>query len=387
MATAGQLPPELKSFGFRNAAQLRPDPDFREDAVVDHRGLATTSRATRRTAAKSVLKPRTRSTHHGQRRGPRETDAPELRGTLSRTTLVTEHNRIVSLAFAPNGGTLISGSQSGMVTFWDTARNEAVKAIDTSSLFGQLHALARSPDGSLLAIGSEYSVNIWDLSSGGRDRTVSDESVARMSKRSVSFALSGDVLLATGTFGKVRAWNLITGDELHHSASAKDLIAVASDGTTIVSKSSQQQGVIVWTVEHGDMQFYPTKHDVVAIAIRADTDLVAVASVGSTIELWDVRDDKKHAELEGHSGVLSAVAFSPDGTVLASACRDKTIRLWSCRTGELIRTISDHTAGVLAVAFSDDGTVLASGGGGDVFKGDTAIRLWRLNGGGIFAVQ
>jgi WD40 repeat protein len=60
-----------------------------------------------------------------------------------------------------------------------------------------------------------------------------------------------------------------------------------------------------------------------------------------TIRLWNVRSGAETARLQGHGGVIAALAVLPDGR-LASGGYDRTIRLWDVVSGqELARLEAD----------------------------------------------
>ena len=80
------------------------------------------------------------------------------------------------------------------------------------------------------------------------------------------------------------------------------------------------------------------------------------------------------ANLEGHTGWVSAVSFSPDGTLLASGAEDDTVILWDVTTRKQIANLEGHTGWVTSVSFSPDGTTLASGASGTITLWDVTTR-------------
>jgi len=55
--------------------------------------------------------------------------------------------------------------------------------------------------------------------------------------------------------------------------------------------------------------------------------------------------------LEGHRGLVSAVAFSPNGKTLASSSCDQTVKLWDTGSGAVLQMLEGHSDFVNAVAF------------------------------------
>lgn len=78
--------------------------------------------------------------------------------------------------------------------------------------------------------------------------------------------------------------------------------------------------------------------------------------------------------LQGHTGVVNAVAVSQDGRWVASASQDQSVRVWDSKTG-VERRLNGHTDNVTSLTFSKQGR-LASG------SHDRSVRLWDLDGKG-----
>ena len=79
--------------------------------------------------------------------------------------------------------------------------------------------------------------------------------------------------------------------------------------------------------------------------------------------------------LEGHKGVVRAVAFTPDGKILASGGgedRDGELMLWDVVTGKNRTNLYGNFAQVTGVAFTPDGKTLASVSLGGY------IQLWEV---------
>jgi hypothetical protein len=63
-------------------------------------------------------------------------------------------------------------------------------------------------------------------------------------------------------------------------------------------------------------------------AFSPDGKTLTWAGVDRTVRLWEVASGKVRRQLEGHGGVVTAVAFSPDGKWVVSASNDTTLLVW-----------------------------------------------------------
>src|SRR5947209_1445146 len=67
-------------------------------------------------------------------------------------TLSGHRDRVVSLAFSPDGRTLVSASEDGAIKLWDVASKEERHTLNGHS--DRVVSVAVSPDGRLVASGS-----------------------------------------------------------------------------------------------------------------------------------------------------------------------------------------------------------------------------------------
>jgi Flp pilus assembly protein TadD len=107
-----------------------------------------------------------------------------------------------------------------------------------------------------------------------------------------------------------------------------------------------------------------------AVAFSGDGRRLASASRDGTVKVWEAATGQEALTLQGHAGRVSGVAFSADGRRLASASTDWTVKVWDGATGREALTLKGHTDIVNAVAFSPDGKRLASA------SRDGTVKVW-----------
>lgn len=123
-------------------------------------------------------------------------------------TLAGHTQAIMSLAFAPDGQTLASGSRDGTVRLWDRATRKQLALLQGHIV--SVNSVAFSPDGRLLASGSQSgAIKLWDIASQMERGTF----LHRGTVMSVAFLPNGKVLATGGANGTSSLWNLATGDE------------------------------------------------------------------------------------------------------------------------------------------------------------------------------
>ncbi|WP_460208301.1 WD40 repeat domain-containing protein [Scytonema sp. NUACC21] len=262
----------------------------------------------------------------------------ELVGTLSEypwtvSGLVDEVN---SLAFSPDGQTLVSGGADSTIKIWHTGAQDLIDILHKHN--GMVRCVAFTPDGQTIATGGDdRKIMFWDLTQRQVATALSlDDTAAH------SLALSPDGrTLITGSYRKIKVWRIFFERE---SATFDSELLHSFTGHT---------------------------HIVRALAISSDGKILVSGSRDKTIKIWQLETGELLCTLNGHRDGVYAIALSPDGKIIASGSADKTIKLWHLETGELLGTFTGHGHTVTAVAFTSSGELLVSG------SLDKTIKIWQ----------
>jgi WD40 repeat protein len=324
-----------------------------------------------------------------------------LRTTRYRGSIMAD-SLVSSVAFAPDGRTLATGGFDGAATLWDlTSPTEPRRISDlvvahtdpaVDHKYG-VKSMAFAPDGRTLATGSSNGTAIlWDLTDPSQPRRIGDPLTDRNDGASaVAFAPDGRTLATGGPGGTVILWDLTDpsqprriGDPLTvPSMFLGDSVAFSLDGQTLATGSPG--GIVMWDLtdralprQIGDPLVGPTA--AWSVAFAPDGRMLATGGFDGTVILWDLTDptqpNRIGEPLTGHIVGVSSVAFAPDGHMLATGGFDGTVILWDLtdptqpnRIGE---PLTGHTDMLPSVAFAPDGRTLATGSSGGT------TTLWDL---------
>jgi WD40 repeat protein len=290
-------------------------------------------------------------------------------------TLQGHTSAVRSVAFNPDGKTLASGSEDQTVRLWEVSSGQCLKTLQGHT--EEVWSVNFSPDGSILASGGfDRTVRLWEVSSGQCLKTLQGHT---KSVGSVAFSPNGSILASGGDDRTVRLWEVSSGQCLKtlqgHTSMVRS-VAFSPDGS-ILASGSEDQTVRLWEVSSGQClkTLQGHTHIVRPIAFSPDGKTLASGSWDQTVRLWEVSSGQCLKTLQGHTGPIESVALSPDGKTLASGSRDRTVRLWEISSGRCPMALQGHTDPILSVAFSPDGKTLASG------SGDQTVRLWDVSSG------
>jgi WD40 repeat protein len=284
---------------------------------------------------------------------------------------------VLSLALSPDGGSLAVGLADGRVLLHDP--RTGVQVGPTLSEHTQaVHAVAFSPDGTLLATGSnDETMRVWSTTDG---RPVSRLDNAE-GVRALAFSPDGRRLASGGRDYDAKVYD-IGGLRIGRAAHGSIVYGAAfsPDGRHLVTCDSRG-GAKLWSAESlSVLAELELGQGLGRVAFAPDSSLFAtVQDVG--IRLWD---PQTHALVAGPllgNSEFTALSFAPDSRLLASACSDGTVWFWNPRTGIGIghmltgHMLTGHTGAVSSLAVSADLLVTGSP--------DHTVRIWQWEEGSL----
>jgi len=279
---------------------------------------------------------------------------------------------VYAVAWSPDGSLVASGSEDETVRIWDPQTGELL-----STLRGHTDTIASvswSPDGLWLASSSgDRTIKIWDVASGTEVQTLTGHTNGIFS---VSWYPYGGYLASGAIDRTVRIWDIASGSEVAIMDGHTGWVGCVSwspDGFWLAS-ASDDTTTKVWYV--GDWSlFYTLRHPDNIRWVDWSPDSTQLATAGGgfdrRVRIWDVASEQTLITLSGYSAPVTAVRWSrdPERTVLAISY-SSPIQLRDGVTGEIIHTLTGHGSGVQEVDWSPDGTRLAS------VALDRTVRIW-----------
>ncbi|NUS23269.1 MAG: hypothetical protein HOV92_03450 [Streptomyces sp.] len=292
------------------------------------------------------------------------------------TPLIGHNDGITSLAFGPGGRTLASSSFDGTARLWNVTDHQQIGAAFDARV-GPTFAVALSPDGRTLLTGGgdDFSIRIWDVAT--RRRLGKPLGGPAYGGAALSFSPDGRTF-ASGIDDDLQLWDTSartpTGRALARDGHGISSIAFSTDGKTLAA-TDLDGSVRLWNTTTRAPIGKPLIADhrgAESVAFSPDNTMLATAYDDGSVQLWDVvRHVPMGAPFTGHTSTVWAVAFSPDGSTLASASNDTTVRLWDVRTQRQTGTALDASDQWTPV-LSPRGRFLAVAGS------DSTVRFWDI---------
>ena len=239
-------------------------------------------------------------------------------------------------------------------------------------------ALATSPHGDVLALGSRQQVLLYHTGSLDLVGVLPfPEGVVRVTR----FSRNAKLLLAGGgraaASGRVVVWDIATAKRVAEVGEEFDEVLAAdiSADQRYVALGGPAKIVRLLKTADGGLAHEIRKHTdwVTALEFSPDGKRLATADRSGNLFLWETRGARELATLSGHTGGITAVAWRPDGKLVASVSADGSARLWDAKTGASVKNWACHGGGAEWIGWLPDGRLVTTGR-------DKKVKLWKADG-------
>lgn len=272
-----------------------------------------------------------------------------------------------SMAFSPNGQYIVVGSadEANNIFIYEVESGQLVKTFSGHNK--DVGSLAFSPDGKMLASGSEdATIRIWDVASGNALHTLSGHSDY---VNGLAFSPDGK-LLASGSEDKTtRIWESATGQLLRtFGGSKKGGVAFSPDGKFLATGTLE-----IWDPASGQLIQKPNSGNYSCKLLYSPDGKYLATQGAYAVNLRNVTTGEILRELKGGGDIVTGVSFSPDSKLIAIGSYEGTISIYNPITGQKISSIA--TKYCYFLNFSPDNKLLVSANRGELeLREMTSIR-------------
>lgn len=282
---------------------------------------------------------------------------------------------ITALAFTPNGGSVLVGSQAGLAELrWPDLQR--VRAISTD--LSHIHAMAFAPNGKILAVvggspATSGGFELLDWPDGGRRRG----SPHRDLIHDVSWRFDSLEFATASADQTIGVHSAVTGQTVRvlpgHSRAVLS-VAFLPDELGLLSAGIDET-VRLWNSKSGMLERTLSNHTrpVLGLAVkpsrnqdeRLSPPVVASISLDRTVRLWQPTLGRLMRFVRLPSPPLS-VAWSRDGATIVTTCRDGHVRVIDPSTVEVLEDLPALDGVAHSLAIASDGTILVGGENGQL---------------------
>ena len=330
-----------------------------------------------------------------------------------------DKKKIRAIAISPDEQLMACASKDPKIRLWDLKTNEIIFIFEGHAQ--EVNSVKFTPDGKrLVSCGGDNTIRMWDL-----DEKKQIKMLRKNTKAVMNMALYGDanfgvfplkyesVLICDlqknnieiEILQKIEQKNgpvncvIMNAGETYSFFGSRGIIEIyetenwemhdafaAHNGpiTALVLQEAEQRLISassdclikVWSIEDLEPKLLVTmtSHtmEIRDLAMNYLGTKLYSAAADKSIFIWDLKNFKKIANLEGSTGAVNTLCLLSKGVKLFSGCTDGYIRMWNLMDARKFPFLEGHSAPITRIALTPDGNKLLSVGK------DSYVIIWDL---------
>jgi hypothetical protein len=285
---------------------------------------------------------------------------------------------VTAVAISPDGRLLVSGGLDGKTKIWNVADGKELHVLGENL---EVADVAFSPDGQSVVCAARNGrkndvLQIWDY---GKEKMRQEIEGHGQRINAVAYSPNGKMIASGSEDNTLRTWYASNGRDIQtYKAGKNDVLAVSwsPDSDYIAGGLSWDGNILVWDASRDTLTKTLAGHSdwVNAVVYSPDGRNIISGSRDGSIRIWDAGSGQEKSRGAAGEGIRG-LAISGDGVYLAGAT-DNGVVVWYAADGKLLDVLAGSAGRSDGVAFSADGRLIAAGGR------DGTIKIWPAPGAG-----